>query len=111
MSAPLYWPDDLVSPDSPGWERKGIDWLLDRCPSEFRAYSVLRTQPSALALVALDQIRSDIEGIRNSYRTARSSLTLEAAQLSEVMSALDKEGVRLVRLLRSAEVVCDRLNR
>ena len=111
MSAPLYWPDDLVSPDVPDWERKAVDWLLDRCPSEFRSYSILRSQPSALALVALDQIRSDIEGIRASYRTARSSLSLEAAHLTEVMSALDKEGVRLVRLLRSAEIVCARLTK
>ena len=111
MVAPLYWPEDLVEPDRPDWERKATAWLLDRCPSEFRTYDVFRNQPQALALVALDQIQADVEAIRTSYRTARTLLPLEAAHIEAVMMALDKEGVRLVRELRAAEVVCRYLTR
>lgn len=103
---PIYWPDDLALPGSPGWERKAIAWLLDRCPSEFRSYPAFRQQPAVLSMVALDQIAADVEAIRTSYRKARTELSLSGVDIDEVMTALDKEGVRLVLELRSAETVC-----
>ena len=104
------WPADLIPAGASGWEQKACAWLLDRCPSEFRAYEIFRTHPAALGYVATFQLEHQVEAIRDAYRSARTNSQLAPEALNELLSTLEHEGARLALELSSALVVIEALN-
>ena len=102
----MSWPHDLTPQGAAGWQRDATNWLLDRCPSEFRSYEVFRVHPEALAHVALKHLDRQVESIRDAYRSARTETQLNAEVLTELLQTLEKEGARLALEHLSAETVC-----
>ena len=99
------WPDDLVPAGSLDWELKATSWLFDRCPSEFRTYDVFKNHPRALGHVAIRHLEFQLEAIRDSYRNARTGVQLDPAVLTELLAALEHEGVRMAIELEGAQEV------
>jgi len=107
----MSWPHDLTPQGAAGWQRDATNWLLDRCPSEFRSYEVFRAHPEALAHVALKHLDRQVESIRDAYRSARTETHLDAEVLTELLQTLEKEGARLALEHLSAETICEALVR
>ena len=113
MSAhvPPGWPPGVPPAHTPGWEPRAVAWLLDNCPPDYRLYAGWRKNPVALAWLADRHIDGQITAMRQAYREARVELgphvTTEA--LSEIMSHLEAEGLRLVAAKRSAALLLEAL--
>ncbi len=105
----MSWPQGLTPEGATGWQRDAVNWLLDRCPSEFRTYDVFRAHPEALAHVAYKHFDRQVESIRDAYRSARTETTLTPEVLAELLQALEKEGARLALEQLSAGLVCSAL--
>lgn len=104
---PPGWPQEVLPPQAPGWERSAVAWLLDQCPPEYRAYDVLRAHPVALARFARGHVQAAVEAARQGIRTARSDLRdVVAPEVVEaVLGAYDREGRRLVQVGRAVTLV------
>ena len=113
MSAhvPPGWPPGVPPAHTPGWEPAAVAWLLDHCPPDYRLDAGWRKNPIALAWLADRHIDGQITAMRQAYREARVELgphvTTEA--LSEIMSHLEAEGLRLVAAKRSAALLLEAL--
>ncbi len=109
--APPGWPVGVPPPDVAGWEDAATEWLLDQCPADYRLYEPLRRHPVALAWVAAQHVRAQVEAARECYRRARVELgnDLGARGVSEVLGVLEREGLRLRAAARSAELLDDAL--
>ena len=113
MSAhvPPGWPPGVPPAHSPGWEPKAVAWLLDHCPPDYRMYAGWRKNPIALAWLADRHIDAQVSAMRQAYREARVELgphvTTEA--LSEIMTNLEAEGLRLVAAKRSSALLLEAL--
>lgn len=107
----MSWPIGLTPEGATGWQRDATNWLLDRCPSEFRTYDVFRSHPEALAHVAAKHLDRQVESVRDSYRSARTETSLNPEALAELLQVLEKEGARLALEQVSAEMVCSTLIR
>jgi hypothetical protein len=77
MSTPYVppgWPPQVRPPGAPGWERTAVGWLLDRCPPEYRSYSVLRRHEVVLARFALLHVEGCQAAVRRGLSEARAVL-------------------------------------
>ena len=108
---PPGWPDAVRPPQAPGWQRSAVSWLLDQCPSEYRAYPALRQQPVALAWLALRHVTAQGQANTAARAQARADLRehLDPAALDAFMVALDHEHARLIELHRAVLLVGDAL--
>ncbi|MCU1595970.1 MAG: hypothetical protein JWO12_3362 [Frankiales bacterium] len=104
---PPGWPQEVLPPQAPDWERSAVAWLFDLCPPDYRAHEVLRTHPVVLARFARGHVESAVEAARQGIRTLRADLkgvvtheTVEAA-----VAAYDREGRRLVQTGRQVAMV------
>ena len=111
MTSPVYvppgWPAQVRPPGAPDWEPTAMNFLLDCCPPDFRAYRVLRNHPVVLARFAArfveGQHRCTQEGlaeIRTSLKDLVASGVIEAA--AEAWLA---EDARLARTRRAVMLV------
>ena len=99
----------MPPPDSPGWQPPAVAWLLDHCPSDYRAYAGWRKNPVALAWVAVRHIDAQLEAMRQAYREVRIELgdVVSTEALSEIQSDLEAEGLRLRASARGAQLLYD----
>ena len=76
-TGPPGWPRGVPPPGAPGWQEAATQWLLDQCPSDFRAYDAWRRHPVALAWVATWHVDAQLGAMRESYRRIRVDLADE----------------------------------
>ena len=107
---PPWWPAEVGHPGSPDWERSAVSWMLDQVPGEWRAHDVLRRYPTLLARLAAGETAASLEATREGWRTLRRDAGRGEAKLSpevveEAMAAYERQGIRLVELLRQVDAV------
>lgn len=104
---PPGWPQDVLPPQAPDWERSAVAWLFDQCPPEYRAHDVLRAHPVVLARFARGHVEAAVEAARQGIRTARADLrdVVTPEVVEAVLGAYDREGRRLVQVGRSVALV------
>ncbi|GAA4353563.1 hypothetical protein [Angustibacter luteus] len=108
---PPGWPAAVRPPGTPGWQHTATGWLLDQCPSEYRAHPVLRQQPVALAWLALRHVTAQGQANTAARAEGRADLRehLDPAALDAFLVALDHEHARLLELHRAVRLVGDAL--
>lgn len=86
-------------------------WLLDHCPSEYRAYPALTHHPVALAWLALRHVNAQGQANTAARAAARAELRerLTPTELDAVLVALDREHARLLAVHRGVRLVDDAL--
>ncbi len=104
---PPGWPERVLPPQAPDWERSAVGWLFDLCPAEYRLHDVLRKHPVVLARFAAGHVESAVEAARNGIRTARADLrTVVPLEVVEAaLAAYEREGRRLVAVGRQVALV------
>jgi hypothetical protein len=104
---PPGWPDGVLPPGSPGFERTAVCWLLDVVPPDYRQHDVLVRHPVALATLARHHVAACVEGARDGYRSARAELgkELPPGSLTAVLTAYQAEGRRLVATAHAVDLV------
>ena len=107
QGGPPGWPRGVPPPGAPGWEQAATQWLLDQCPSDFRAYDAWRRHPVALAWVATWHVDAQLNAMRESYRRIRVDLAdeLPPRAVPQVMEHLSAEGLRLRATARAVRLV------
>ncbi|MGY2875138.1 hypothetical protein ACVW00_002328 [Marmoricola sp. URHA0025 HA25] len=101
--APPGWPPTVRPPGTPDWERTAINWLLDTCPPEYRAYPGLRRHPVVLARFAVLHVEAGQAAVERGLSEARGVLRDVAGQ-SEIAAALEiweREAARLIGVRRA----------
>jgi hypothetical protein len=108
---PPGWPDAVRPPQSTGWQRSAVTWLLDQCPADYRAYPALRQHPVALAWLALRHVTAQGQANAAARSAARAELRehLTPEALDGVLVALDHEHARLLGVHRAVGLVGDAL--
>lgn len=104
---PPGWPDRVLPPGAPDWERSATAFLLDCCPADYRAHAVLLRHPVVLARFAADFVEGQIRTSRGSLTAARPSLAdyVDAGVLDQCVEALQAEEARLVRTRRAVALI------
>jgi hypothetical protein len=98
-------------PGAPEWERTAVAWLLDLCPSEYRAYRALTSRPLALSWLALRHVVAQGQANAAAKAAARAELRdrVDPAGLEPVLEALEHEHARLRAAYRAVRLVDDAL--
>ena len=106
-SVPPEWPEEVLPPQAPDWERSAVAWLFDLCPPDYRAHDVLRKHPVVLARFARGHVGSAVDAARAGLRTLRADLkdVVPPDVVEAAIGAYDREGRRLVRTLRQITLV------
>lgn len=109
MAAPVGWPREVPPPDTPGWQRRAVGWLLDQAPGEWRGLPALTRHPLALAYAVGDHVQAARTGLRGSVSGMRARLAGGVAPQAaeDIVSALLGEEARLERLAREVALVTD----
>ncbi|MEX2290203.1 MAG: hypothetical protein WD794_07750 [Mycobacteriales bacterium] len=104
---PPGWPQQVLPPQAPEWERSAVGWLFDLCPAEYRAHEVLRRHPVVLARFAAGHVGSAVEAARAGLRTVRAELSavVPGDVVEAAIAAYEREGRRLVRVAREVALV------
>ena len=104
---PPGWPEQVLPPQAPEWERSAIGWLFDLCPAEYRAHDVLRRHPVVLARFAAGHVSAAVEAARNGIRTARADLrdVVPTQVVDAAIAAYEREGRRLLQVGRQVALV------
>lgn len=104
---PPGWPDEVLPPQAPEWQRSAIAWLFDLCPPDYRAYDVLRRHPAVLARFAKSHVESAVETARQGLRTLREELkgVVPPEAVEAAIGAYDREGRRLLHTGRQVAMV------
>ena len=104
---PPGWPEQVLPPQAPDWERSAVGWLFDLCPAEYRAHDVLRKHPVVLARFAAGHVASGVEAARNGIRTARAELrgVVPTEVVDAALAAYEREGRRLLQVGRQVALV------
>jgi hypothetical protein len=107
VNVPPGWPAEVQPPESDGFERTAVSWLLDHCPPEYRGYPVLRRQPIVLARFAAHHVDGALTASRAGYRGARTELrdAVSPEVVAEALQAWEIEGARLLALARAVDLV------
>ena len=74
LVAPPGWPAEVRPPDAPDWERTAVNWMLDLCPPDYRAYPALRRHVVVLARFAVLHIEAQQAACRRGLGEARAEL-------------------------------------
>jgi hypothetical protein len=104
---PPGWPAEVLPPQMAEWERSAVVWLLDLCPPDYRAHSVLLKHPVVLSRFAAQHVAAGVQAARNGLRTVRAELDglVDAEVIEAAIAAYDREGRRLVAAGRQGELV------
>ncbi len=108
---PPGWPVEVAPPGTPQWQRTAVSWLLDHCPSEYRAHAAVHRQPVALAWLALRHVTAQGQANSAARSAARAELRehLQPQALDALLVTLDHEQARLIELHRAVRLVGDAL--
>ncbi|MBK8459462.1 MAG: hypothetical protein IPL43_04035 [Micropruina sp.] len=104
---PPGWPLRVRPPGAPDWEATAIEFLLDCCPADYRAYQVLRRHPIVLARFAAQFVESQVQASKSGLAEVRVNLA-DVVPTEVVQSAVEawaEQGARLVRLRREVALV------
>jgi len=105
--APPGWPAGVRAPGSPEWEPTAVNWLLDICPPEYRAYPGLRRHPVVLARFAVLHVEAGQAAVNRGLSEAR-GLLRDVAGEAEVAAAVEtwqREAARLLGVRRAVGLV------
>ena len=104
---PPGWPLRVRPPGTPDWEATAAAFLLDCCPSDYRAYAVLRRHPVVLARFAAEFVESQVRASADGLAGVRTSLADHVAPevVQAAAEAWAEQGARLVRLRREVGLV------
>lgn len=104
---PAGWPESVFPPGAPGWEKTATAFLLDQCPPDYRAHTVLRRHPVVLARFAAEHVEAQIRATKDGLAGVRASLVdmVPGIVLEEAVAAWQEEHARLVRVRRSVALV------
>jgi hypothetical protein len=107
---PPGWPQEVLPPQAPDWQRSAVAWLLDLCPPDYRAHEMLRRYPVLLARFAAGHVSAGVAAARGGLRTLRADLDEMADQIppdavDAAVGAYEREGRRLARAGRQVELV------
>ena len=104
---PTGWPEQVLPPQAPDWERSAVGWLFDLCPAEYRAHDVLRKHPVVLARFAAGHVEAGAEAARQGIRTARAELrgVVGGDVVDAAIAAYEREGRRLIAVGRQVALV------
>ena len=105
--SPPGWPVRVRPPGTPDWEVTAAAFLLDCCPSDYRAHAVLRRHPVVLARFAAEFVESQVRASADGLAGVRTSLADHVAPevVQSAAEAWAEEGARLVRLRREVGLV------
>jgi hypothetical protein len=108
---PPNWPQEVLPPQAPEWERSAVAWLFDLCPPDYRAHEVLRRHPVVLARFAAQHVAANVQAARDGLRTVREDLrdVVPPEVVEAAIAAYDREGRRLVQAGRQIELVAGAL--
>lgn len=111
VHVPPGWPSPVRPPRSPGWQRSAVEWLLDQCPADYRAYRALTGQPEALAWLTARHVVAQGRANTEARAAARAELrdTLEAHEVEALLTALEHEHARLLAAYRGVRLVHEAL--
>ena len=109
---PPGWPDGVLPPQEPDWERSAVAWLFDLCPPDYRAHEVLRRHPVVLARFAAQHVGAGVQAARDGLRTVREELrgVVPPEVVEAAIAAYDREGRRLVQAGKQVELVAGALS-
>jgi hypothetical protein len=105
--APPGWPGEVRPPDAPDWERTAVNWMLDLCPPEYRAYPALRRHVVVLARFAVMHVEACQATVRRGLSEARAELR-DVAPLAVIDVAVETwlaEDARLAGVRRAVGLV------
>ena len=104
---PPGWPQEVLPPQAPGFERSAVAWLYDLCPPDYRAHDVLRRHPLLLARFAAQHVAAGVQAARDGLRTLRADMTglVPPEAVEAALGAYDREGRRLAGAGRQVELV------
>ena len=104
---PPGWPGRVRPPNTPDWEATAAAFLLDCCPSDYRAYPVLRRHPVVLARFAAEFVESQVRASADGLAGVRTSLAdhVPPEVVQSAAEAWAEQGARLVRLRREVGLV------
>ena len=104
---PPGWPAEVRPPGAPDWVRSAVAWLLDLCPPDYRAHTVLTRHPLVLARFASWHVEAAAGAARHGLSRIRVELgglvTPETRDAAVV--ALEREGARLAAAGRAVVLV------
>ena len=108
---PPGWPDGVLPPQAPDWERSAVAWLFDLCPPDYRAHEVLRRHPVVLARFAAQHVAANVQAARDGLRSVREELRdlVPPEVVEAAIAAYDREGRRLVVAGRQIDLVAGAL--
>jgi hypothetical protein len=98
VNVPPLWPAIIPSPDTPGWERLAVAWLLSVVPpGYYEDADLFREYPEALVSLARHHTSACVIGARDGYRVARTELHghIPPHRTNEVLAVWGAEGLRL----------------
>ena len=104
---PPGWPQEVLPPQAPDWERSAVAWLYDLCPPDYRSHDVLRRYPVVLARFAAGHVEAAVEAARAGLRTVRADLkgVVPPEAVDAAITAYEREGRRLVHTGRQVALV------
>ena len=111
MSTQIYtppgWPERVRPPGAPDWEATAIAYLLDCCPSDFRAYPVLRRHPVVLARFAAQFVEGQYHSAQQGLAGVRVSLNdyVSAEVVACAADAWLEQSAQLARTRRAVALV------
>ncbi len=111
MTSPPYvppgWPERVRPPGAPDWERTAVAYLLDCCPPDFRAYSVLRRHPVVLARFAVQFVEGQCHAAQEGVAGVRTSLgdQVPPEVVQQAVQAWLEQGAALARARRAVVLV------
>jgi hypothetical protein len=108
---PPGWPVAVRPPGSPDWQRTAVAWLLDLCPSEYRAHPALTTRPEVLGWLAQRHVVAQGQANSSARAAARAELKdrVDAAAVERVLEVLEHEHARLRAAYRAVRLVDEAL--
>lgn len=105
------WPDEVWSPERPGWEQTAVEWLFNWVAPELRQTSAFRRHPLLLSHLVLHDLRSIIDGHRTAYASARRLLAdvVGPESIGVCLAVLAADAARWQTRLVQAEAIHGRL--
>lgn len=104
---PPGWPSRVYPPGVPDWEQTASAFLLDCCPADYRAYSVLRRHPVVLARFAVEFVESQLRASQEGLAGVRTGLAEHVGPevVQRAVDAWSEQQARLVGLRREVGLV------
>ncbi|MGC3993514.1 MAG: hypothetical protein QM779_05225 [Propionicimonas sp.] len=105
--APPGWPGAVRPPGAQGWEATAAAFLLDCCPSDFRAYPVLRRHPVVLARFAAEFVAAQVSAASDGLGRLRLDLSdqVDPEVVQAAVEAWEEQSAHLLRLKREVSLV------